>query len=269
MSKKDYYLSNGQACTLIEKRQDGKFLVDPHYYFDEYNEHEFETVYTKPSNTLIIVDKIFNVPPVEAIVAEFKKIKDEIKIKKGELTIIKNEVSGLTSQKETLKKGLTDINKWVVDISQFKNAKSITCFIKGEPYPSTVHRENNDYSWRKNVVTFEIRTHEYNDWVCAWYGRDNGRDFTKSDVDPEYGFYFDISSEELTKISLERNAKFEVGKISHSDLIRCPQIYLTPEMKLRLDQLNKDRDEVDSQRVRNEIAKKQEELNGLMSKLAS
>lgn len=268
MSKKNYYLSNGQTCTLIEKRHDGTFLVDPHYYFDEYNEQEYETIYTKPSNTLIIVDKIFNVPPVEAIDADFKRISDEIKAKKGELSLIKKEVAGLNSQKETLKKGMTDINKWVVDISQFKNAKSIACFLKNEPYPSIVHRENDDYSWRKNVITFEIRTHEYNDWVCAWYGRKDGSDFTKSDVDPEYGFYFDISDDELTKIALERNSKLDVEKISDSYLIRCPKTYLTPAMKARLDQINKDLAEADSQRLRNEIAKKQEELDALVNKLA-
>lgn len=189
----NYYLNNGQLCTLLEKRQDSTFLVDPHYYFEEYNEDQGDAMYTQKSGKLIIVDKIFKKPPLEVINAEFEKIAAEINIKKGELSLIKSEVSSLLFQKEQLKKGLTDINKWVVDLSQFRNAKTIACFLKNEPYPSIVH--------------------------------------------------------------------------PHYYLIRCPQIYFTTEMTIRYEQLNKEAAEANTQRLKNEIANKQEELDKLINSL--
>lgn len=213
------YLSNGQACYLKEKIGN-KFIVNKVF---EYEDEDYGLQEVKDTND-IVVDAVFDKPPVEKIDAEIK----ELQIKKNQ-TI--SEISELESKKRTIENEVAKITKTQISNSKFiinrtdiLNAKTLALFVKDRPNP--IQMSSNDKSFRglKLSLNIEISTGIERSWGYQLYFDYSG---SGDYLCEKYGILINPTQEEIDSTIRKRILEF---KFSDYWIKGVDDKYLTPEL---------------------------------------
>lgn len=115
------FLKNGQQAQLVNKLDNGKFLVEPYYEFQDYESREWHDI----TGNLQIVDAVYPKPPIEKISQDFIDVLDKIKSKTEQLSNIEKEVRDATTRLSKLKTDSDNLEKWQVDLSTLKSPLNI------------------------------------------------------------------------------------------------------------------------------------------------
>lgn len=202
------YTKDGRCGKLIRKESDNKFLIQLYMNYAEWvGDSEYGEVdsYSELSENMIYTDVIYQTPPTELIDPKIIELRETVK----SLSEQKKElIAEISKQQRELKQTLsfkTDLEKWHFDLSQFRNAKKVICFTLDRiaPFIIDMPKYQSDFSridlTIKLYLDGEQKSHIYtfNDW--------GDREYNPEKIDTKYGFMFDISDEEITRITLERS----------------------------------------------------------------
>lgn len=217
------YLKNGERVILHQKLSENGYVIEKLYI---YNYQDGEP-YEEPSGEKIFVDKVYIYAPIESIDKKYnEKYQKYLDLNKSvqslneELQSLKNEVYKIKNEK-------TNLSKLIFNKSQLKTAKTIHYFISGKIMPVLM----TDYAKQGMKMSLEVSV--YSDSVRSWsyklYTNDNG--WGSSDkVDDEYGFFFDLSDEEIERITIERVKTFKSNSFYGGYLKSIDNKYLTKEL---------------------------------------
>lgn len=233
--KTTVYTKDGRCGELIKKEADNKYLIQLFMDYAEYSGNcdeygEFQT-FTELSETMIYVDRIFERPPVDLIeptIVELKKqVADLIKLEQD----LKNQIFKQNQDLKNAQKFTTDLNKWHFDLSQFRKAKRVIFFTKDNiaPFIFELPSYNSDFERIDLQIKISLDGKDksfaycYNDW---------GRDHSAQYIDEKYGYMFDLSDEDILKITLERSENLPLEIVNnYQNKGRVPSIYLTERFK--------------------------------------
>ena len=254
MKVKDYYIKNGERVRLLEKIGDNRFLVECYMYYTGYEGEEFEDL----SGTQIVVNEIFEfVQPIYAKEVEFNKqkladINKEITEKRKELSNIKSELS-------TNEKKRNDLNRMIIDRSQFLNCKEMVVFTKDRIMPT---RRNGGVRGLKMSIEINMITGEEKRWSYKIYDDYNSSsDYVENHSD----ILFDPTEDEITE---RIKARIKSGNFTPN------QISLTDDKYLDEDQIDlKYREILERQmkeysKVESEIIASKEKLDNLAERIS-
>lgn len=214
------FLSNGQACYLKEKIG-SKYIVNKVF---EYEDEENGWQEIQDAND-IVVDAVFNKPPIEKIDAEIK----ELQLKKNETL---SEISELESKKRTVKNEVDQItktqisnSKFIINRSDLLNAKSLALFVKDRPMPKIMDSSNKSFRGLKVSLTVEISTGIERSWgYQLYYDYDGSSDY----LCEKYGILINPTQEEIDATIVKRLNEFE---FSDYWMKNVPDNYLSEAQK--------------------------------------
>jgi hypothetical protein len=252
---KDFYLKSGEKVRLIEKIGDKRFLVESYMYYSGYEGDEYEDL----SGTQIVVNEIFEtVNHVFAKEVEFNKqrlieINKEISDKRKELLDIKTELT-INEKKRN------DLNRLIIDRSQFLDCKEFIVFIKDRVMP--VRREGGARGLKMSIE-INLITGEQRSWVYKIYDDYN----SSSDyVEKSSDILFDPTEEEITERIKERikSGKFSATQISMTDDKYLDEAQINAKHSEILDRQMKEYNKIEA-----EIAAGKEKLDNLATKIST
>ena len=241
------YLSNGQSC-YVQEQIGSKYIVRKIFEVDgDYGIEEVE-------GDEVVVDKVFDKPPVEKIDAEIKELQ---KIKSDTLS----EISELENRKRTLKREVDQITqtqiseqKFIVNRNDLLKAKSIVLFPKDSIMP--MHRDvSNIYrSEYKIYLQVSVGDGEVQSWG---YKIEAGREGISHWLCPKNGLLIDPTQEEVDAVIMERAKS---GTFPDYVIKNTPDNYLTSEqLERKTNMLAMDKE--------NEKRRLNDELNKITEKL--
>lgn len=262
------YLKNGQKANLISDLGDSKYLVDPYEYYEGYNNGHPDnepSFYEDVSGNLKIVSEFFNKSPKPVIEESFLKLQneyDELKKSKSNILI---EISAIKYELEKIKKENSDLEKWKIDLSQFKNAKRIIYFMEGKISPCIIDQEhipkykdqNWDLKFSINCHSGEVTTYSYGYYQYSDYRE---RNYNSDKIDIEYGYFFNLSDEEIIEIAKKRCSKMILHTFSSYDFREDNQIYFAQNAFDQLFQIKQKDKENSINNLKESIKKDQEQL---------
>lgn len=212
------YLANGQACYLKEKIGE-KFVVNKIFEF----ESEFGTEEIQDNND-ILVDKIYLQQPIEKIASEIGELKDQ-------KTSLLNCILELNNQKRTIQREVEQITKtkisnekFIINRSDFLNAKSIALFEKDKINP-IVKEDNKEF--RGISISMEVKIGDGIEryWGARVYNYDGYQ--TSNFLCPKYGFLINPTEDEILETAKKRAIELEFSDWVISNTY---DKYLTPEL---------------------------------------
>jgi len=207
------FLKSGERCEIVQKLKDGKFLVELYKTFicDDYQEEE------ELSGEFKVVDKVFDT--IESVSKETKEVidlaKKELDGLKKECQDKKYELSMLNSELSKVRKRKTDMERFVIDRSDFLEAKRIIVFFEDKILPIIYYTDKHPEFKTKNnkldsynmKISFELRLIEGTPRM--WH--------TQLYTDGNYGssthfseLYFDKTDEEIDEIIKSRIPKKDI-----------------------------------------------------------
>lgn len=251
------YLKNGERVILHQKLSENEYVIERLYI---YNYQDGEP-YEEPSGEKIFVDKVYINAPIESIDKQYnEKYQKYLDLNKSvqslneELQSLKNEVYKIKNEK-------TNLSKLIFNKSQLKTAKTIHYFISDRIMPVLM----TDYA--KTGMKMSLQVQVYSDSVRAWsyeLHKNNDSWGSSDKIDDEYGFFFDLSDEELERITIERVKTFKSDNFYAGYLQSIDNKYLTKELIEIKEKFIIDRKEKQIADCRKTIQLKTTELNLLL-----
>ena len=251
----DVYLIDGRKARLISQSE-GEYIVRPYLtYYPESEEDEEE--YSEANGAIESVSKIFKRSPIEVIEEEYKIISDRVNKLNSEYEEKRKTLSTINQDIRKAENEKTNLERLIVNKSEIKNAKRIVFFEADaiEPFIFEPTSGNLKLSLYYDITLFGMEERVWG-YTMSWERWDNGKRY-----DPKYGLMFDISDEEILRLTLERQ---ESMTISDWQLSRCADKWLSPSLKERKDKIISDNRERSIISLKAEIHKKQEELSKLV-----
>lgn len=255
---KTAYLRNGEAVELHETLENGQFIIERLFYYEDYEGNGK----SEPNGIKEVVKEVFMKPPIEKKHDDLIKIIEKTEAKNKELAEIETQIRAAKSELRESEKHKTDINKHVINRSEILKAKSITVFIDYKAYTLTDDKEKRSL---RRSYSINIWEGKFNSWVYEldWEGRIGMR----KNINPKYGLVFDATEEEILEIC--KQIVKDKDEVSDWDLRRTdllPDAYLTDELKQRRAELLKKERLNDIENQEQKIKDEQEKLRKLKSK---
>lgn len=251
------YLKNGQQADLI-KEVDGRFLVAPHYTYNDYEGEE----YSEAGTSLEMVEQVFKYPPIEKLNEEYKSVLEQLKKAQELAKDVEIEKNKALSQYQSLVKQTTDLEKFIINRSELKKAKTFTVFPDKEFLP--ISYPNPNYNGLKINILIDIQNGEERAWAYKLY-----KDYNDSYghfVDMKSGIFCDLSEEEIDRLTKERIASRPIDYFSQSRIASVDDSFLTPELIAIKNKLIADNKQKSIDRLNKEINDAQEKLKLLEAK---
>lgn len=243
------YLKNGCEAILHEKLSENRFVIEKITEFVYENE-----TYHEPCGVQEIVSEIFTSPPIDAINSVIKTLEEQKKS-------IRKEVQELTTQKHSLRNELYNLNEekkrfsnWIIDLRQWRNAKNIVIFSPNDIAPHILSY-NGKGEENINSIVLEIRLDGSR--LGKWYSYGGG---TSHYIDEKHDIYFDLSEDEIVKITNERSEKIDLSLIKGYKSNNIPEKYQTLKVKNWLKERQQKRNSERVKYLQGEINKHQLEL---------
>lgn len=225
--KKLIYLSNGQQAELQYELPDGKFLVDPIFSYQDYNSGEWLNL---PSSGFQVVDKIFNSPPIEKISKEVSELLEQKKSLITENSKIKQDTLTAKMHLQQLETKVQDISKWQIDLSKWKNCKTIHFFIEGDILPHSINKPKYSSDWYE--LRWTIKAGVKDELKFNLTVQTDGYSDRQSKIDEEYGYIFDLTQDEVDSIALERISKMDLSNYDSAWKFKnIPERFMTGKLK--------------------------------------
>lgn len=211
------FLESGQACYLKEKIGN-KFIVNKVYEFE--SEHDGIVDFTSQDD--VVVDRIFNHPPLEKIESSVK----ECLLKKGKIT---SDIEKLMSEKakiehelRQLKKSKIEQDKFILNKSELINAKSIALFPESKVMPLILN-EKNSFKTIGVTIDFSVKDNGERSWGYKIYDVDDNRRYSDF-LCKKYGILINPTQAQIDETILKRLQEFE---FSEYELRNVPNKYLS------------------------------------------
>ena len=246
------FLSNGQACYLKEKIG-SKYIVNKVF---EYEDEENGWQEIQDTND-IVVDVVFNKPPIEKIDAEIK----ELLLKKKQTL---SEISELESKKRTVKNEVEQItktqisnSKFIINRSDLLNAKSLALFVKDRPMPKMMDSSNKSFRGLKVSLTVEISTGVERSWgYQLYYDYDGSSDY----LCEKYGILINPTQEEIDTTIVKRLSEFE---FSDYWMKNVPDNYLSEAQKKKKTEYLESEKTKEVEKLKKQLQETEEKLSKL------
>ena len=217
------YLSNGQAAYLQEKLGE-KYLVKKIFYKEvdtEYGMDEIEVI----DDSITIVDTVFNEIPMAKISQEYKDAEDNKKQLLKEVELVNKELSELKRQASVTKQTIINEEKFVINRSELRNAKSIVMFAKDQIKPMI--KEDDMYGLK---LSFEMSVSEGKERMWGYCLYDD-RGFPSGQyLCEKYGVLINPTEEQIMETCMKRQTEFEFSEWA---IRNTPDQYLTPTNLVR------------------------------------
>lgn len=252
------YLRNGEAVELHESLENGQFIIERMFYYEDYEGNgEFE-----PNGIKEVVKEVFKKPPIEKKHDDLIKIIEKTEAKNKELAEIETQIRSAKAELRESEKYKTDIEKHIINRSEILNAKSITVFNGYKAYTLTEDKENRNLRLTYRLDVFDGKLSQ---WVYEldWEGREG---FSKT-INPKYGLLLNATEDKILEIC--KQIVIDKEEISDSDLRRVdllPDEYLTDGLKQRRIELLENERLEDIEKQEETIKIEQEKLRKLKSK---
>lgn len=191
------YLTTGQQARLVKELPTTGFLVEPiftgeRYYGEDVEGYEFY-------GQEIFVTEILSAPPMAKLEQTYKDLCDRVDERQRDVNDLQETKRVLGQEVRKLVQQQTDLNRCIINRSEFKAASTIALFEKGEIAP-TILGAGKMHSY-KISTELSVITGQEKSWVYKWYGDQWS---CASCIDPDYGFLFDATEDVLMGIALER-----------------------------------------------------------------
>lgn len=250
----DFYLKNGERVRLIEKIGEGRFLVESYMYYTGYEGDEYE----EPSGIQIVVSEIFkSVQPIydKSIEENRQKLSDmdkEISEKRRELNDIKNELSVNLKKK-------TDLNRLVIDRSQFLTCKEMVVFTKDRIMPT---RRDGNTRGLKMSIEINLVTGEERRWSYKIYDDYNSSgDYVESHSD----ILFDPTEEEIEE---GIRSRIKSGRFTSTQIFQLDDSYLTEQQIDEKYTSILEKQMIEYNKIEEEIKRGKEKMDNLSLKMS-
>jgi len=254
------YLENGQEADLIKKIGD-EYLVAPYMVYYGY-ENE---VYSEPTDSLRLVKKVYEKPPIEKVSEEYEKVLDEIKIKKSKLSKVIREFDKLTRTNHELSMKTMDLENLIFNRGEIKNAKRISYFTE-KTIKHTDFVTNSRYNLKLSFDV-EIMTGNTRVWAVRLSDSDYSSHSSADHIDNKYGILVDKTDEELEELTIKRGADYTASYFSEKAIEQCEDKYLTESLiKFKQELLEKSK-LYNIKRLETDVRKAEEELRVMHTKL--
>lgn len=220
-----YYLENGQEVYLKET-VGNKYIVTKIYsYYDEYLQEEIEI----EDKNSIVVEKIFNNPPIEKISSEILQLENNLFNLKAELSKLKDEKYYLENSIKNLSKTKISQDKLIINKSELINATSLALFPQDSIMPLVVENKNNSFRALKLSMEVELRDNEERYWGYKLYDYDQ-RGYGRF-LCPKYGILINPTQEQIDETIIKRLSEFDVNTPNVAFKLQdVPDKYLTEEL---------------------------------------
>lgn len=218
------FLKDGTQANLITKTEKG-YIVDP---LEIYTDYETKDEYTEPSGNVIQVDKVYDVAPIPVIMEEYKTVLDKIEEQEGVLQEKRDELRKLEYEITRLKNTKTEVNRYIINREELKNAKRLIVFKDGHIMPRIMDGKNS----AKFSVSYEISQYrgEEKCWSCQLHSESRDSGWSGTDYfDADYGIKVDLTDEEIKELTLSRLVKKPKDYFREYCLRTTPDEWLTPE----------------------------------------
>lgn len=251
------FLSNGQACYLKEKIG-SKFIVNKIFEYED-GENGWQEI---SDDNDIVVDNVFNKPPIEKVDSEIKEL-SKVKIS------LNNEISELQSKKRTIEYGINQITKtqvnnqkFIINKTELINAKVIVLFPKGQVMPYTM--DNADKSFRGLKISMEIKISEREErsWGYKLY-YDRGNDYGTF-LCEKYGILIDPTEDQIEQTIFKRLSEIE---FDDNQIAKCDDKYLTEKQREIKNNFLSEKSKKDKAYLEKQIEEATKKLSQLNSEL--
>lgn len=247
---KTIYLKNGQEAELIKDLGTDGYLVDPMYiYYQEDDE------FTQSSGNRIIVNEIFDKPPIEKINQEYTELTKKVTDTTKQLYDLKYEVKNLINQK-------SKFDRFIINREDILTAKRLVVFEEHKIMPIDVKKE-----LKGNIkLSLEIRMTDGDTKVWGYRCYEENRYDSGNFIDPKYGIITDISDEDLLELTKKRLREMKLESINEYYLKAADDEVLTEEAKAKKYKLLKYDKEKKIADLQKQIQNAQESLDSILGK---
>jgi predicted nuclease with TOPRIM domain len=242
-----YYLENGQEVYLKET-VGNKYIVTKIYsYYDEYLQEEIEI----EDKTSIVVEKIFNNPPIEKISSDLKNLEELKSNLTLEVSRLKTEKYHLENDIKNLTKTKISQDKLIINKSELINATSLALFPQDSIMPLVVDNKNNSFRALKLSMEVELRNNEERYWGYKLYDYDQ-RGYGRF-LCPKYGILINPTQEQIDETIIKRLSEFDVNtpnvgfklqdvpdKYLNKELLEKKQGYIKEQKDSRINTIKKE-----------------------------
>lgn len=244
------YLLNGQACYFKEKIGD-KFIVNKIYQYEV-----DEGVLEIEDKNDIVVDTIFEKPPVEKIDAEIKNLQALQKQISNDVSLLNKKKRNLQSEIENIQKTQISNEKFIINRTELLKANSLALFPKDKPMPILMDKKESFYGL-KLAIEIKISDGIERQWGYKLFYDDSG--YMGSEyLCEKYGVLINPTQEDIDATIKKRLQEFQ---FTDYWLCTVPDKYLTDEIKQKKSKYLVDK-------KAKEIVDLENQLETLQSKLA-
>lgn len=218
------FLKDGTQANLITKTDKG-YVVDP---IEIYKDYDSKEEYAEPSGNVIMVDKVYDAAPLPVIQEEYKSILQKVEEQENILEEKRKEFRQLEYEISRIKNTKTDINRYIINREQLRNAKRLIVFADHQIVPRILDGKES----HKFTVSYEISQYQNEErcWVAKLWSEARNSGWSGTDYfDAEYGIKVDLTDEEIKALALERLSKKVKGYFHDHSLLSCPDEWLTPD----------------------------------------
>ena len=250
------YLKDGQKAQLIEKITDNKYLIAPVFEYDAYEGEMYEDTGEEK-----IISELFTKPPehlFDVKILAAKNILQETEQKHRKLSL---ENAQISAQIRTLKKTETDLKKLIINKEALMTANRLTVVENYNPVDLKKKEgwRSGQYGFKINFG-FSITDEDISISTSRLY--ENSSDYGMS-IDKEVGVLVDKTDDEITEVIKNKASK---AKLTDWDLKRIQDIYLNDDLLKRKTELLQTENENEVEKLKNEIALKQTQLELMQQK---
>lgn len=198
---KKVYLENGQEAIFHKKISDNEFIVSPIYIhsYEAFSDEETDEHYEIEGDKKI-VDRIFEAPPLPKLQKEFEDLSNKLHEAQENFENLQHDLRVKQSELSRIEQQTTNLNKLIVNRSEFLNAKRITFFPESRILP-IIHDVKSKYGIRISIE-LKIVSGEERSWGTKF--EIDEYDGCSEFVDSNYGFLFDKTDDEIAQLAKER-----------------------------------------------------------------
>ena len=255
----DTFLLDGRKAKLVAKLDSGcGFLVKPYLCATRWGEDGDSEDYLIEGAEQIFVEQVFDSAPTEALDEHVAELNNLVKAKQEELVSLSQEVRKAKMEVAQLERRKTDLSKFIINRSEWLNAKRITFFDDNrsiDPIDSKDNPKGIKLSFQMSLIDGKMQIWGYkmsfDDWGSSNYIQ-NGE------------VLFDATDEEILEYTKARVLKLKKAKdIKDYHLEYASDKYLDEELMARKEQIIRAKKLAQKARLLSEIEAKKKELDNL------
>lgn len=253
------YLSSGEKVIVHEKVTKG-YVVEKVVRYEQY---ETESVEEYGCGVSEIVGNVYKSPPRDVYEKQYEQVLEKLNSASIEYQTLVSNKKQIEYQIANLSKTKIDKEEFILDLSDFRKAKSVAFFSKDSINPVTDKKEENGYgTFRGTKITISIKVSDgtQNAWGCRVYDEHHNWDHHIE----ENGIVFDKTEEELLQITKERanSRTWNDGQV-----LRTPDYWLSESLLKRKKEIHEREEKRKIEEKKSKVESLRKEADALENEL--